>query len=527
MTHSFSLVDEPWIPVVSAGEVREVGLREALVRAHEFGGLACARPPEHAAVFRLLLACLYRIFGGPGVSGLADGTFPKLYGAGHFDAAAVDVYFGRWRHRFDLFDPERPFAQVTGIARANGVPGDEGPISLLEFDRASGANATLFDHSVDAQPSARTPAQAARALLAFQGFAAGGRVNNEKDSKKGGLVRGGVQLFIEGETLWQSLALNLLDGDPYPVTVRPDLPAWEREGHVESILRTPGGWLDALTWCSRRVVLHVEGGAGAPRVARVTVAGGFDPVDDSLIDPHVRRRLDSTGKMLLPLKLDPDRALWRSADALFGLHELRWDRARIRSTAMGQLVRRRQDGEIPEGVGQRLRAVGMATDKSKVLLWRNETLPLPQAMLADAARLDRLQTGLGVAEHVWSRAVRRSLGNAAAAVLAPLSDHRGARVPRREDCDALVRTTSAEATYWSALGQGFPGWLLALERGAPDAQERWAVKVRSAARDAFARGCRGLGEGARVLKGEAIARGSLEAELAAATHPLEPKEIAP
>lgn len=57
----FNLLDEPWIPVLKDGKVEEVGIAEALKEAHTITRIETPSPLEEAALYRLLLAILYRI----------------------------------------------------------------------------------------------------------------------------------------------------------------------------------------------------------------------------------------------------------------------------------------------------------------------------------------------------------------------------------------------------------------------------------------------------------------------------------
>jgi len=491
-----------------------VGLRELLLRAHEFEDLALASPTEYVGVFRLALVVLYRVFGDPATAGLAHGVWSELWEAGRFDERAIFDYLERWSHRFDLFDPVRPFYQAVDIRTGKGIPAERAAVSLLAFDRASGNNATLFDHSVDGTPVAVDAATAARLLIAFQSFAAGGRISNEVASRKSGLLRGGMQVVAVGSTLWESLVLNLIDGLPLARTGAADLPAWERDTAARLEERQPNGWYDAATWQARRVTLHPERSGDRWIVREVTAAGGSDPLDDSYVDPYWRRRVDSTGKLLLPIKLDPERALWRSAAAIWGHDEI--EHKAVRNAVVEQLQRRRNDGELDERRVNRVRAVGMATEKSKVLLWRNERLPLPLALLARPDHVVVVREATIHAEDVWRKSVKWSLGTAAGIVLSELSNGAG-RDPRREDCNALVATTAAEATYWSKLGQAFEGWVSLVTANPEAAKQTWRAAVEQAALAAFEAGITGFGSSGRALKAAAVAHpaflGSLKKSL--------------
>ena len=108
----FNLLYDPWIPVrpQGGGPVREVGLRELLLRARDFGRIDDPSPLVTVALLRLSLALLHRALNGPQRIEDAAGWF--LHG---FPAERLGTYFAEWEDRFDLFHPERPFWQVRGL----------------------------------------------------------------------------------------------------------------------------------------------------------------------------------------------------------------------------------------------------------------------------------------------------------------------------------------------------------------------------------------------------------------------------
>src|SRR5207249_4299563 len=111
--------------------------------------------------------------------------------------------------------------------------------------------------------------EAARWLVAFQGFALGGLITTEEGRKTqdgsadaGQLVKSAVAL-AKGDTLFQTLMLNLVhysadDEEPFPFKERADKPAWERDDETRADDRRYDGYLDLLTWQCRRVKLVPE-----------------------------------------------------------------------------------------------------------------------------------------------------------------------------------------------------------------------------------------------------------------------------
>src|SRR5690349_13929175 len=104
----FNLIDEPWIPCErSSGGRVLLGLEETLLQAHILSAAHDESPLATTMLHRVMLAVLHRV--------LAPRTrddWIALWEAPAFDAAKLKAYFARWRDRFDLFHPERPWLQV-------------------------------------------------------------------------------------------------------------------------------------------------------------------------------------------------------------------------------------------------------------------------------------------------------------------------------------------------------------------------------------------------------------------------------
>jgi CRISPR system Cascade subunit CasA len=141
---TFNLIDEPWIGAVDEnGTLKEYGLRELLAQAHHLRSLHDDSPLVIAAVLRMILALLHRIYDGPRNSREWEVIWAANDG---FDMARIERYFVQWHSRFDLFDAEYPFYQTIHAAVDKQIK----PISTLLPELATGNNATLFDHTTDA-----------------------------------------------------------------------------------------------------------------------------------------------------------------------------------------------------------------------------------------------------------------------------------------------------------------------------------------------------------------------------------------
>ena len=176
MAPSFDLVSEPWIPCLRLdGSPDTLGLLDTLVQAHELREVVDASPLVTASLHRLLLAILHRNFGPPKYD-----AWRELWAAGRFDEGVLTDYFDQWRHRFDLFDEERPFYQTPAMPEKMLKD-----VTKLAEDAAAGNNPTLFDHSLDDGTRTMTAANAACLLVAQQSYSLGGLMSDESGKTSG------------------------------------------------------------------------------------------------------------------------------------------------------------------------------------------------------------------------------------------------------------------------------------------------------------------------------------------------------
>lgn len=493
---TFNLLDRPWIPCVrSDGGLLDLSLRETLVRAAEIREIHDGSPLVIAALHRLLLAVLHSALRGP----KDPAEWKTIYEAGTFDRPWLHAYLEDWHGRFDLFDPKHPFFQVSGLQHLPVEP------NKLAHELASGNNATLFDHTADESSGAIPASEAARRLIAFLGYAMGGltsRLPGEPPSAKAAPLVAGVSILVRGASLFETLALNLLVYDPSRGKPIPgesdDRPAWEVPARSTREERVPLGWLDWLTWPSRRVYLIARNGSPAPLITRVQLAGGTELPDGFAIrEPWFALRRWAQG--LAALRFDPERALWRDSTALFRVGSEDEQPPR----AAEQVQEHVSSGVLPRDRVLSYDLLGFANEQAKVLLWRREGLALPVGLLGDSAALEDLQTGLGEAQAV-REALWGALAHAAEIALAPASDAKTGRKPLRKDVSSIVRSFQAEATYWGRLAVDFEAFLPALGTDHAAALLAWRHALSDSATAAFERAREALGSHASGLKAQAL-----------------------
>lgn len=494
MSLSFNLIDEPWIPCLRPDNTLiELGLREAILRAHEVREIAAESPIATGALYRLLLALLHRVYGPAD-----EDAWLALWQAGRWQAASLDAYLQRWRARFDLFDPQHPFLQ-----RADPRVRPR-PVTVLLPEVASGHNPTLFDHTVEGDRVGLAPARAARALLAALSFGLAGLSGLPAKFTDAPCARGALFL-AEGDSLFETLCLNLARY-PRPEDGPDDRPAWEVDDPSQPRRDRPLGRLDLYTWPNRNILLIPESHGGSAVVREATMAPNL-PLDPDVLDPLKCFRVDPR-RGHLPLRFTEERALWRDVTVLLAATESSrpplaavWLRGLI---GCGYLSRQRR---------LRFVAMGMANDQAKVNFIRAERLPLPLEYLAEKALVDAIEEALQLAEEV-ARQLWGAAQTLARVLLSPENGGTEGREPHREDMASLTGQWAVERHYWSRLELPFRELLVALPGDLTGSRLAWRETLRTTAREALEGVCRSFEQDLRRLKAVVRARDQLAAGLA-------------
>lgn len=473
---SFNLIDRPWLPcVVNTGQTHELSLRDVFARADELRELRAGSPLVTVSLHRLLLAITHRVLGPADTK-----TWSALWEAKTLPVTPLNDYLSDWHDRFDLLHDTKPFYQVAGFSARN-----PSGMHRLVHELSQGNNATLFDHTADADPPAIPLAQAARLVVTQQAFAIGGGKSDTGYLSHAPLV-GGTSVLPLGRTLRETLLLNLVtyDGVDRPFPAGADAPFWERdrsaEPPLEQLPRHPAGLLDLLTWQTRTLRLHPESRDGQTVVRRVSYAQGrrFDP-PPGFREPSFAIARDKI-KGDRPIRISEARALWRDSAAL-----VRFAAADefVGPLPLEELAKRRLEVDGLPAVCP-IALIGMCTDKAKVCFWRHERLPLPLAYLADRDLVEDLKTAIAMAERV-AVVLWQSVNASARAALSP-ADPEKADKNRTSD---LVDSLAPERLYWARLEEPFRHLLVDLP-GTPAERlqtlgDWFAQTLRPLARNAF------------------------------------------
>ncbi len=456
-TPTFDLLTEPWLPCTDLdGHSVTLGLRGLLRDAHRLRSIDDASPLATFAIYRFLLALVHRIHGSP----QNVGEWRPIWSRGAFDATRTDAYLDRWHDRFDLFHPKRPFYQVGGFTILSGNTPAPTAVARLLPERASGNNATLFDHTNDEHPLALTPGQAARALLVAQTWSLGGgkgptsnRFGEHPYSSHAPCV-GGLAVMVMRHCLFETLVANL------PVTYNSDAnrgddcAVWERDGYRPPREDTPDGVVDYFTWPARYVRLVPDVREDRLVVAQMHYGQGLVVSREARIkNPFAPLRVPrGEEKGLLSVPLTPDRAVWRDSSALFALPSD--DTPDLRPRVLSFAAQLRVQRELGTGVRLSIACFGLANDKAKPLLWRRDDMSAALRLLDDPDAVQCLSDALSNVEEVWT-ALRDSLRTLAFRCL-----ETEGKSPDPKDVGRLAGRLADRSDFWQAVGRSFPALLI-------------------------------------------------------------------
>ncbi len=498
MNFSFNLIDQPWIPCVKPdGALIEYSLIELLRDAHRLRAICCETPLMSTAIMPLTLAVLHRVFGPETQRG-----WEELWGLGAFPMEQLTTYFEKWYERFDLFHPERPFYQ----ARDDRVK----PKSIIHIIHSIGNTGTLFTHARDDRGLRLSPAIVARHLIAAQSFRTAGLSGLDEKFTDSPLTRG-VLFWAEGETIFETLMLNLLSYPQERVMQHTpqDAPTWELDDPFQKRMY-PFGYLDYLTWSSKRIWLIPEQEGDEVVVRMMTIAPGLN-LDASVKSPQKRyvRRENKKGEISWPfLYFNPDKALWRDYHSLLALGQ-----DDVRPPAVVEwLADLALDGVIDDRQSTQITATGMLADQAKPIFYRQEPMPLPPALLIDD---DETRHKRAIIDEAIKQAedVAYKLRNG----LNILADHvlmrGGDAKPDSNDRKKLVQQWDVLTFYWSCLETNFWDFIHQLLENPDEAATAWRKLLKGTAKDTLAEAARMAGSSPWALKGQVIAERVLRSNL--------------
>ncbi|MFH9428036.1 type I-E CRISPR-associated protein Cse1/CasA [Streptomyces sp. NPDC017615] len=481
-TASFDLTSQPWIGVLRTdGSQTELSLREVFSSAGEVRHIVGELATVEFALMRLLLAVAHDAFDGP--REMED--WEDLW-TDEDCFAPVAAYLDEFHDRFDLLHSDAPFFQTAGLR--------------TEKDEAFSLSRIVADVPTgDPFFTARLPgvgrlsfAEAARWVVHAHAYDTSGiKTGMVGDQRvKGGKVYplgtgwggglGGV--FVEGDTLRETLLLNLIAADTHEMDFGPaDRPAWRREpSGPQGADRPPTGPRDLYTWQSRRLRLHhdadgVHGvvlGYGDPLASRNTHRR--EPMTAWRRSPAQEKKLRQA-PVYLPKEHDPSRSPWR------GLASLVADRAVaaqgeepaafLRPGVLEWIARLVTEGSLSRHHLVRARVVGAVygTQQSVIDDIVDDRLTMPVVLLH---RQDRAfaQQAVGAAED--ADGAIKALGDLAA------------DLARAAGSDSQGPSDAAKTAGFAALEEPYRRWLIEMANAGDPFAHRvaWQSELRNLVR---------------------------------------------
>lgn len=511
----FNLIDEPWILCIDAhGQRVEYGIRDTLLKAHELREVCDDSPLVTAALHRLLLAILYRAYGGP--QDMME--WKSLYNRGCFSPSdRIDEYLNDWRDRFYLFDQKHPFMQIAELDlneyKNNGSIKQDKSDGLMRLVREAPdkKGRILFDHRVATQRPEYEPKEITKMILSAQsysgtGVASGGKLGDKPikptPCQFAPCVEGLV-LWLQGENVFQTLLLNLV-----PRNLSNDKPAWEDDDIIDVVIES---WKNPVSFTG-----PVQRFTPLSRFIRIVdrhsmfFTNGLKTSADSEDPMKAYSRSDDKSDYQA-VELVEKKAAWRDAHTLFSLSSS----LRKPPASLNHIARLLQNGLKGGMVNPRANIVGLATDRGKALLWRHERMPVPAAMLVDANLIERLGGLLQNAEQAASELNSRTR-RIAKLYLAPDAESPDRRQADKEEVTRVADAIDPSPAYWARLEMHFSALLENLPNDwdtesnvwKPDCQQAatnaWREHVKGEARRALEESIRSLGTTARAI--QAVAR---------------------
>lgn len=289
----FSLVSDPWIPVLTDAGMDTRGLADAF--APDVITVACGDDLEDTALVRLLLAIQ--------IAAQRAAKPPAAWLLDH-------------RDRFELFDPEFPFWQNPDMARFADHPGAVRPLIAASY-RHTGTKSAAVNLWHSESGLTFTPAAAARLLVVRQQFSVGGiqsftasAYGKAPMSAKTSVATNRPLLWLDTGRLAVSLAATAaLAAHHSTGTFWFSWPSGARPADTA----TPTGVLDALTWPSRSILLcdHSSDAVGAIMICDGLRWPDLDPAVELSLVPHTIYARKKAADPYTPQGVHPSRVIWR------------------------------------------------------------------------------------------------------------------------------------------------------------------------------------------------------------------------
>lgn len=343
----FNLVTDPWIKVIDdQNQEQEVSLETLFINAGHYRRLAGEMRSQDLAILRFILAILTTVYSRYNANDqpydwieLDDQMRPVSFDDDAFDSErkriekellatwhnfyrtssfskVVTEYLHKNIQRFDLFDEETPFYQVTReqydslVPKNKAIAKGKGTVAVKQMNRTiseSNNKPDIFSPNTPTHKDDISLAALTRWLITYQNFTAVTDktkvIAKEKFSVSKGWLYGLDPVFITGSNLFETLMLNLV---LIPATVKfskqiiDQHPTWEFSVDDYVQMRKdnyfPENIAQLYTIWSR--VIHIEWNNERPTI----FSAGLPKLDNenAALEPMTTWKLDKKDKKYKP-----------------------------------------------------------------------------------------------------------------------------------------------------------------------------------------------------------------------------------
>ncbi len=490
----YNLIEEKWIPVRDLqGKLVEpgLGIRDTLLNAENLSTIEDPSPLVTAALYRFLLAILYRALKGP-----CDTIKAKELFKNGLPKDKIEKYLKDWKDRFWLFDEKYPFGQVPEFK-----PKVWRSWTAIAAEHNADTAKVLFDHIDARNPGCIPLSLAVRWLLGTNVFTPS--IGKSELSYTGASPSANSLLAIPiGKNLHDTLLFCLVPEQNSEV-LKYDLPIWERDPETVEYLtsktkikdkksgkmkdraveRIACGIADLYTWRSRSVIFQQD---DSDAIKELGLASGIGYADSQMVDPMegfiIREVTDEETKKKVEKSFAiqfEERGIWRDFDSL-----LPDDTQSAPKTIENALLLSKNNKERkPMGVlvlGQRY-----FPPRPNIAFWRSEFFILPEAMINDKYTRNYICQFLTLAKEVCDVLWKASREFAEDHLCH--GDSKNDRNVDSKDIQKFIEQMNVEPVYWSTLESAFHLTLheFSVQKDPYDIQYNWTIAVRNALSSAW------------------------------------------
>jgi len=483
MEQIYNLLYEPWIPAIDLeGRSIKLGIKDVVLKAHELRDIYDPSPIVTASLYRLLLALLQRIYGPRGYE-----EWKNLYNKEEFESSPLENYINKWEDRFWLIHDKHPFYQVIEPYPQNKAVS----IGYLTMDSVLVGNINmLFDHGLNFITYSLPLDVATRLLVTYQSYAFCGLGSknwitniHEPSFKDSPIVRNKAVVIIKGENLFKTFLYNLMI-----IEDSGGIPAWEVDSWEPGENQYPSGYLDLLTWQSRRLFLLYDERSGQIREFHRDKGR---TLADNVRDPMVAYKI-SEKRGYIPYGFEKDREIWRDITALLNLSR---DSETMPPKVINHLAELVEKDILKMHQTLKSMLFGVCAKKGtdvKVHFWRREELPIPLAYLKNEELVRILQLCLDMAEGVSK-------------ILYASVKYLMEKISKGKEANILYNHFNPQPYYWSVLEQKFYETMFDIAKldgidPQQKAEKEWAITVYKTALNSFHTMVNSLDHSAITLK---------------------------